>query len=326
MDSSLMWPIFFAVVALLLAFDLGVLRRKSQAMSLKAAVWLTVFYAVLALVFNGFVFVEMGPDAGYKFFMGWVIEKSLSMDNLFVFMLIFTHFAVPPAVQHRVLLWGILGALILRGVMIGLGAALIEEFSFILYLFGAFLLFTGIKMLLAADEEPDVENNRIVDFMRKRMRVTEDYEGAKFFVRRNGVLWATPLFLVLLLIEVSDLIFAVDSIPAIFAITHEPFLVYSSNIFAILGLRAMYFALTAFLHRFEYVKYGLSIILIFIGAKMLINHALGYQLISTEVSLLVIITVLAFSVVLSLLKTRGQKAEATTGWVPGSGSKNDHHE
>ncbi len=323
MDRPLwMWIIFFAVVALLLVFDLGVLHRKYKPIEVKEALLRSAFYLALAMGFNVFVFLNLGRQPGYEFFMGYLIEQSLSLDNLFVFMLIFTHFGVPRQYQHRVLLWGILGAVILRGIMIWLGSTLIQEFTWVTYVFGAFLVITGIKLLFAADAEPDVTNNRIIRYMRKNFSITKDYEGEKFFVVRNGKRMMTPLFLVLILIEVSDLVFAVDSIPAIFAVTSDPFIVYTSNIFAILGLRSLYFALAAFLYRFEYLKYGLSAILTLIGLKMLVNHYFSSPIIPTEISLIVTVTILIFSAVLSLVKTRrSPRKVVTTGWVPGSTPK-----
>jgi len=323
----LMWSVFFVVVATAFIIDLGLLKREKSPLTVKQALQRSVVFICLAMAFNAFVYVERGPTAASEFFMGYLIELSLSMDNLFVFLLIFTHFGVPRMYQHRVLLWGIIGAIMMRGLMIGLGTALIQQFSWIMYLFGAFLVLTGIKMLLAADEEPDVGNNRLVNFMRRNFRVTDDFDGEKFFTMQNGKRYLTPLFLVLVLVEISDVIFAVDSIPAIFAITNDAYIIFTSNIFAILGLRSMYFALAAFMHRFEYLKYGLSVILVFIGGKMLINHYMGTHYISTEFSLIVVVSLLALSVIVSLIKTRGKESElAHRGWVPGSTSKDTHQE
>lgn len=323
MDHPLwMWVIFFSAVAAILVFDLGLLQRKPRPIEVKEALLRSFCYFLLAMGFNGFVFLNLGRQPGYEFFMGYLIEQSLSIDNLFVFLLIFTHFAVPREYQNRVLLWGILGALLMRGIMIGLGTTLIREFTWISYLFGAFLVVTGIKLLFAADEEPDLSNNRIAKFVERYFRVVPRYEGNRFFIRKDGKVWCTRLFLVLVLIEISDLIFAVDSIPAIFAVTTDPFIVYTSNIFAILGLRSLYFALAAFLYRFEYLKYGLSIILVVIGTKMLINHYFSSPIISTEISLIIVVTVLAFSAILSLVKTRSAPEEVISkGWIPGSDSK-----
>ncbi len=325
MDHPLwMWMLFFAVVVAILIFDLGLFQRKPHAIGVREALARSACYFLLAMGFNGFIFFNLGREPGYEFFMGYLIELSLSVDNLFVFLLIFTHFAVPREYQGRVLLWGILGAILMRGIMIALGTTLIKEFAWITYIFGAFLLITGIKLLLAADAEPDVARSPVVKFLEKHLRVTKGYEGDKFLIRKKGKLWATRLFIVLALVEFSDLIFAVDSIPAIFAITHDPFIVYTSNIFAILGLRSLYFALAAFMHRFEYLKYGLSAILVVIGVKMLVNHYAGTQVIPTEISLLMVVAILLLSVVVSLIKTRHKnEAVVRRGWVPGSDPKSD---
>ena len=231
------WLGFVGFVLVLLAFDLGVLHRKPKAISVREALLTSLFYVVLAGIFNAGVFAFMGERAGFEFLTGYLIEKSLSLDNVFVFVLVFTHFAVPPRLQHGVLFWGIFGALVMRALLIFAGAALISSVHWIVLVFGAFLIFTGIKMLLSVNAEPDLGNNRIIRFARKRLRVTEDFEGTRFFVRRNGLLWVTPLFLVLIVIEFTDLVFALDSIPAIFAVTSDPFIVFSANVFAILGLR-----------------------------------------------------------------------------------------
>lgn len=316
-----MWAVFFAIVLGALVLDLGLHRKEQRILGVREALLRSLGFFALAMAFNAFVYVERGATASSEFFMGYLIELSLSVDNLFVFLLIFNHFAVPRQYQLRVLLWGILGAILMRGSMIWLGDTLIAQFSWIMYLFGGFLVITGIKMLMAADSEPDVANNSLVNFMRRRFRITEKFEGQRFFVRRKGVLWFTPLFMVLVMIEVSDLIFAVDSIPAIFAVTNDGYIIFTSNIFAILGLRSLYFAVAAFIHRFEYLKYGLSVILVFIGAKMLVNHYTGDYIISTEFSLFVVVLLLGVSVLYSLMKTRGGK-KPHTGWVPGSSPKN----
>ncbi|MGE0659347.1 MAG: TerC family protein [Reyranellaceae bacterium] len=317
MDHSIwLWVGFNAFVLLLLAFDLGILHRKRREIGVREALLLSGFYFVLAMGFAGLVLAYRGEQVALDFLTGYLIEKSLSVDNIFVFVLVFTHFAVPPQYQHRVLFWGIIGALAMRGTMIYFGAALIAEFHWILYGFGALLVASGIKMLIAADAEPDVENNRLVRFMRSRFRVTPAFEGDRFFVRREGVLWITPLFLVLALIELTDLVFAVDSIPAIFAITTDPFIVYTSNVFAILGLRALYFALAGIIHRFRYLKYGLSMVLIVIGFKMLLVDV--YKL-PTAVALGITAALIGGSIVLSLVRTAGEPAtERRRGWLPGS--------
>ncbi|MFZ4125732.1 MAG: TerC family protein [Rickettsiales bacterium] len=299
-----MWGAFFVLVSILLAFDLGVLNRKQRVLSVGQALKLSLFYIILGLSFSMWVFENLGEQAGYEYLSGYLIEKTLSLDNIFVFVLIFTHFQVPQEYQHRVLFWGILGAIILRGAFIVAGTQLITHFDWMMYILGAFLIYTGIKMLLAADAEPDIENNKMIRFFSRRFRVTPTYEGNRFFVRKDGVLWFTPLFLVLIVIDVADVVFAVDSIPAIFAITQDTFVVFTSNIFAILGLRALYFALAAMMHRFEYLKYGLSLVLVFIGGKMVINHHVEFKLIQVEYSLLFTVVVIGLSVIFSLFKTR----------------------
>jgi tellurite resistance protein TerC len=241
-------------------------------------------------------------DAGLAFLTGYLIEKSLSVDNIFVFVLIFSFFAVPKQYQHRVLFWGIIGALLMRGAMIGLGAALIKEFHWIIYIFGGFLIFTGIRMAFHKNEELHPEDNPLVKLFRRFMRVTEQYEGDTFFVRRAGVLMATPLFLVLLMIETTDLIFAVDSIPAIFAVTQDPFLVYTSNVFAILGLRSLYFVLAGVINKFHYLKLGLSVVLTFVGLKMLLTETVFK--IPTGISLGVVALILIGAVIASILRER----------------------
>lgn len=315
-----MWAGFISIILLLLAFDLGVLHKKVREIKVREALLLSLFYFIVSIAFGFGVLFFIDRESGIDFFMGYLIEKTLSLDNIFVFVLIFAHFKVPLKYQHRVLFWGVLGAIIFRAIMIFAGTALIKQFSDILYLFGAFLLITGIKMLLASDEKPDLNNNRFLNFIRKRYKVTPDYHGQSFFVTINGVRMMTPLFLVLVLIEITDVVFAVDSIPAIFAITTDPFIVLTSNIFAILGLRALYFALAAIIHRFHYLKYGLSIILVFIGVKMVVNHAFAAKIISTESSLIFTVVVIAASIWISLLKTKNTPApeEVLAGWIPGS--------
>lgn len=321
-----MWVGFFLLIGLLLLFDLGVLNRKQRAIGVSQALKLSAFYIVLGLLFSLWVFHALGEQAGYQYLSGYLIEKTLSLDNIFVFVLIFTHFKVPAEHQYRVLFWGILGAIILRGMFILIGTTLILEFEWMMYVLGAFLIYTGIKMLLAADAAPDLEHNRMILFLSRHFRVTPGYEGKRFFVRREGRLFMTPLFLVLVVIDVADVVFAVDSIPAIFAITQDTFIVLTSNIFAILGLRALYFALAAIMHRFEYMKYGLSLVLVFIGSKMLINHSHAYDLIKVEYSLLFTVIVLSVSMLISLVKTKGKAPGKPEGWVPGSPVKEEKNE
>ncbi len=320
MDTPLwLWLGFLAFVLALLALDLGVIHRRQREIRVGEALWLSLGYFALAGLFNAGVFHFRGPQAGYEFLTGYLIEKSLSVDNIFVFVLVFSHLMVPPLYQHRVLFWGIIGALVMRGALILLGATLIETFHWIVYLFGGFLIVTGVKMLLAGEAKPSLENNRILAFARRRLRVTEEFHGERFFVRRAGVLWATPLFLALLLIEFTDLVFAVDSIPAIFAVTQDPFIVFTSNVFAILGLRALYFALAGIVHRFHYLKYGLSLVLVVIGAKMIANGVFGEKVVPVEAALAVTAVLILGSILLSFLWPRRQPAAALpTGWVPGS--------
>jgi tellurite resistance protein TerC len=325
--SIWLWLGFNLFVVLLLAFDLGVLHRKQRDIGVAEALYLSFGYFVLAAIFNAGIFYWQGSEAGFAFMTGYLIEKSLSLDNIFVFVLIFTHFAVPPQYQHRVLFWGVIGALAMRAALIALGASLIETFHWIVFVFGAFLIATGVKMLLTISAKPDLGNNVIVAFMRRRFRITSDYHGERFFVRQNGVLWATPLLLVLVLVEISDLIFAIDSIPAIFAITTDPFIVYTANVFAILGLRALYFALAGIIHRFHYLKYGLSLTLLVVGAKMILNGAFGEKVVPTEIALLITAALIFGSMALSLLRTRGVAAAPAgrhaLGWVPGSPPADD---
>ena len=298
-DTLWLWIGFNVFVLGMLALDLGVFHRKAHVVTVKESITWTAVWITLALIFNFGVWHFMGPQKGLEFFTGYVIEKSLSVDNVFVFALLFAYFAVPPLYQHKVLFWGILGALIMRAIMIFLGAALITKFAWIIYVFGGFLILTGIKMIVKREEEIHPERNPLVRWFKKLMPVTNDYRGDKFFVRENGIRMATPLFVVLLLVEFSDLIFAVDSIPAIFAVTKDPFIVYTSNVFAILGLRSLYFALAGVMDKFHYLKIGLGVVLTFVGVKMLLGHT-AYK-IDTLISLGVIVGILAASVVASLL-------------------------
>jgi tellurite resistance protein TerC len=320
-----MWLGFNLFVLMLLALDLGVLHRKGKEVGIREALLLSLGYFILALIFGAGVYHFLGANSGVEFFTGYLLEKSLSVDNIFVFVLIFSHFQVPAQYQHRVLFWGILGALVLRATLILTGAAIIEAFHWVIYIFGAFLIFTGGKMLVTINQEPDMEGNRLVGLIRRHFRVTEGYEGNRFFTHRNGLLYLTPLMVVLILVEVSDVVFALDSIPAIFAITTDPFIVYTSNVFAILGLRALYFALVGIIHRFHYLKYGLSLVLMVVGAKMLINAAFG-KVIPTEAALLITALLIGGSMLVSVIKTRRLPkgigaAEAVQGWVPGSPPK-----
>jgi len=308
-----LWLTFMSIVAALLAFDLGVLHKDDHVIEVKESLMLSGFYITMALLFGAWVWWYLGADSGMKYLTGFMIEKSLSMDNVFVIALIFSYFAIPREYQHRVLFWGILGVIVLRAIMIGLGATLVSQFSWILYLFGAFLVFTGIKMWIIADHMPDIHSNPILKFLRKRMKVTDELHGHNFFVHKPDpqtgkmVRWATPLFLALCLIEFVDLVFAVDSVPAIFAITTDPFIVYTSNIFAILGLRALYFALSAMIHRFAYLKYALALVLVFIGTKIFLVGIIGK--IPPAFSLSVTFGLILGGVLFSLYKTRHDPPE-----------------
>lgn len=312
MDITLWaWIGFHAIVFLVLALDLGVFHRRSHKVSIREAGLWTLVWITLSLVFNGIIWLWRGPEDGLNFLTGYLVEYSLSVDNIFVFVLLFSYFRVPAQYQHRVLFWGILGALIMRGTMILVGSALVEQFEWILYLFGAFLLVTGVRLIFQDDEpEVDPQRNLLVRLARRLLPITPDMRGDRFFVREADRFSATPLFLVLLIVESTDLLFAVDSIPAIFGITHDPFIVYTSNICAILGLRSLYFLLAGVMESFYYLRFGLAIILSFIGVKMLTPLVTGWFLgghgvhISTTISLGVIVVTLLASVVSSLIRSR----------------------
>ena len=311
-----MWAGFIAFVLAMLALDLFVLGgKKAHRVSVKEASAWVVAWVTLALAFgallwwylDGTLGREIANRKALEFVTGYLIEQSLSVDNMFVFVMIFTYFAVPPELQRRVLLYGVLGAIMMRAGMILAGVWLVQEFAWILYVFGAFLLITGIKMLVFADKQPDLERNPLLRWLRGHMRITPGFHGESFFVRQQGLLYATPMFLVLVMIELSDLVFAVDSIPAIFAITTDPFIVFTSNIFAIMGLRALYFLLADMADRFHLLKYGLAIVLVFIGGKML---AMPWFHMPVQWSLAIVGSIIALSVVLSL-KLSGRKAAAS---------------
>ena len=321
MDTSIwLWVGFNLFVLAMLALDLGVFHRKSHAVSGKEALTWSLVWISLSLVFNAIIYFfwdRMMPQSTYTnteaalaFFTGYLIEKSLSVDNIFVFILIFSFFGVPAAYQHRVLFWGILGALLMRGALIAVGAALLEQFHWIIYLFGAFLIFTGIRMARHQEEEIHPDQNPVVKFFRKLMPVTENFEKDKFFIRRAGKILATPLFLILLIVESTDLVFAVDLIPAIFAVTREPFIVYTSNVFAILGLRALYFLLANVMDKFQYLKLGLSAVLTFIGIKMVI---VDLYHIPVGLSLAIVASILTIAVLASLWKARKSERELSPG-------------
>ena len=306
-----MWLSFIGIVVVLLALDLGIVHREHREIPVSESLVLSAVYIGLGLAFGGWVWWSLGAESGMNYLTGFAVEKALAKDNLFVIAMIFGFFAVPQRYQHRVLFWGILGVIILRAIMIGVGATIVSQFSWVLYIFAVFLIATGIKMIAFSSHEYDVSTNPVLKFMRRRFNVTSEHHGERFFVRQpdaNGkpALFMTPLFLALVLIEIADVIFAVDSVPAIFAITTDPFIVYTSNIFAILGLRALYFALAAMVHRFQYLKYALGLVLVFIGGKIFAAPLLGLDKIPPAISLSVTFTILAGGVVYSILKTRSQ--------------------
>ncbi|MBL0740691.1 TerC family protein [Chryseolinea lacunae] len=297
-DTAILWIVFNLFVLAMLALDLGVFHRKSHDVTTKEALAWTGVWVSLALLFNVFLYYYFDKDTAVQFFTGYLIEKSLSVDNIFVIIMIFSYFNVPSAYQHKVLFWGILGALVMRVIFILSGVELIHRFHWLIYIFGAFLVITGIRMLFSGDEKIEPEKNPLVKLAHKLFPFTPTFEGDLFFVKRDARLWATPLFLVVILIEATDLIFAVDSIPAIIAISDDPFIVYTSNVFAILGLRSLYFALSGIEKYFKYLKYGLSAILIFVGVKMSITDL--YK-IPTNLSLVVIIAILIIAMLASVL-------------------------
>jgi tellurite resistance protein TerC len=312
-----LWLAFFGFVFVLLAFDLGVLHRDSEKeIGVRESLLLSAFYITIGLAFGGFVWWQLDPQRAVEYWTGFVIEKSLSMDNVFVIAMIFGAFAIPRAAQYRVLFWGILAVIVLRGLMIGVGAALVQSFGWVMWLFAAFLIVTGVKMVVFADSQHDVESHPLLKFMRRHLNVTDKLHGQKFVVRQINpktgkmAMFVTPLFLVLVLVNVADVIFAVDSVPAIFAITTDTFVVLTSNIFAILGLRALYFALSAMIERFAYLKYALAAVLIFIGGKIILADMLGIAKVPPSISLGVTFGLIAIGIVYSLWKTRGAPAPA----------------
>jgi tellurite resistance protein TerC len=297
-ETAILWGAFNLFVLGMLALDLGVFHRKSHDVGLREALTWTGVWITLAMLFNLFIYYYFDKEKAIEFFTGYIIEKSLSVDNIFVIIMIFSYFKVPTSYQHKVLFWGILGALVMRVIFILAGIELIHRFHWLIYIFGGFLIITGIRMLTSGDAKLEPEKNPLAKLARKVFPFTESFEGDRFFVRRDAKLWATPLFLVVVLIEATDLIFAVDSIPAILAISEDPFIVYTSNVFAILGLRSLYFALAGVEKYFQYLKYGLSTILIFVGVKMSITDI--YK-IPVDLSLIVIVFILAISMIASVL-------------------------
>lgn len=302
MEISIWFWIFFNIfVLVMLALDLGVFHRKTHEVSVKEALTWSGVWIFLALCFNFFIYTQFGQVKALEFFTGYVIEKALSVDNIFVFVLIFTYFKIPALYQHKVLFWGILGALVMRVIFIFAGVAFLEKFHWSIYFFGGILIFTGIKMLIQKNKNLDPEKNPVIRIFRKLIPVTNELHGDKFFIKQNNKKHATPLFLVLVLVEFTDLVFAVDSIPAILAVTQDHFIVYTSNVFAILGLRSLYFALANVIERFKYLAVGLAVILIFVGLKMVF---IDIYKIPIHFSLMIIISILVLSVIVSLVKTK----------------------
>jgi len=307
MFDALSWTIFIALVGGLLALDLLVFHRHARTVSMReASAWVTV-WVFLGLAFGAFIFATRGPTTGAEYLAGYLIEYSLSMDNVFVFAVLFGYFAVPPAYQHRLLFWGVLGAIVFRAIFIVGGTVLLDAFHPVIYLFGALLLYTAWRMARAGTGEVDPSTNPVLRLVRRFVPVTEGYEGQSFFVRRNGKLWATPLFAALVVIESSDIMFAIDSVPAILSITDDPFIVFTSNAFAIMGLRSLYFLLAGLIDRFEYLKYGLAALLAFAGLKMLTSDLIHLDV---WISLAVIVAILASSIAISWIATRGRRPDA----------------
>lgn len=300
-DTVILWTAFNVFVLGMLALDLGVFHKRSEEISVKNALIWTSIWITLAMAFNLFIYLYFGKKEAIEFFTGYLIEKSLSVDNIFVIIMIFSFFHVPPSYQHKVLFWGIMGALVMRVIFIFAGIELIHRFHWLIYIFGGFLIVTGIRMVFGGETRIEPEKNPVVRFVRRLFPVTESFVGDRFFVRQDSRLWATPLFVVVILIETTDLIFAVDSIPAILAITDDPFIVYTSNVFAILGLRSLYFALSGIEKYFHYLKYGLSAILVFVGSKMCLTD---HYKIPIEASLLVIVFLLIVSILASIIFPR----------------------
>ena len=298
-NETLLFILFNAFVVLMLAVDLGVFHRRAHAVSIREALVWSIVWVLLALMFNAGVFIFAGETRGLEFFTGYVIERALSFDNIFVFVIIFSYFGVPSHFQHKALFWGILGALITRGAFIVAGTALIKQFEWVLYIFGVILVYSGWKMMFQKGVEVHPEKNLFIRFARKLFPVSTGYESSRFIIRRDRKLFITPLLLVLITIETTDVVFAVDSIPAVFGVTRDPFIVYSSNIFAILGLRATYFLLTGIMKSFYYLSHGLSIVLMFIGLKML---AADFVPISITASLLIVVAILAVAIIASIIK------------------------
>lgn len=305
MPHEFLWIGFAIIVVVIMILDLGIFQKGGHIMSMKEAVVKTILFVLMALGFNSMVWIRDGSTAGMEFLAGYLIELSLSVDNLFVFLMLFSFFKVQREYQNRVLFWGILGALILRGIFVFAGAALINEFHWIMYIFGAFLIFTAAKMFFQKEKDLDPEKSLLIRLLRKTIPISKDFHGNKFFVKKGSKHFATPLFIVLVLVEITDIMFAFDSIPAIFAVTKDPFIVFTSNVFAILGLRALYFCIAGLMDSFVYLKPALSFILAFVGIKMLI---VDFYKIPTVASLLFIVLALVIAIVASLIKAKKEKA------------------
>jgi tellurite resistance protein TerC len=311
--TPLLWGAFTLFVLILLALDLGVFHRKAHAVGPREALGWSVFWIALALLFNAVVVWRFGPQRGLEFLTGYLIEKALSVDNIFVFLVIFSYFSVPAAYQHRVLFWGILGAIVFRVIFILTGAALLGAFHWVMYIFGGLLILTALRIVRTRDEEVHPERNPLLRLVHRYVPVVPTYQGERFFVRAGGRLMATPLLLVLVVVEATDIVFAIDSIPAIFAVTPDPFIVYTSNIFAILGLRALFFLLAGVLSRFHYLRIGLGLVLAFVGMKMLLSDL--YE-IPIGLSLSIVVALIGGAIVASLLRPRREPHAAETSSVP----------
>lgn len=314
MEKSLfMWGVFIAVVIVLLILDLGVFHKKDREIGFKESLWMSAFYILIALFFGVWVWYIKGLDSFAEYITGFLVEKSLALDNIFLISLVFSSLSIPSKYQHRVLFWGILGVIVLRAIMIGLGVQIITRFEWILYVFAAFMVFTGIKMFFISNKPIEISQNPLLIWMRKHLRITDKLHDQKFFVYQDTPrsttkkLFVTPLFISLIMVEFIDLIFAVDSIPAIFAITQDPYIVYTSNIFAILGLRALYFALASIIERFYYLKYALATVLIFIGSKIFIADALNITKIPPIISLTITFAILGAGVICSLIRKKSMQ-------------------
>jgi tellurite resistance protein TerC len=308
METTLwLWTAFGVLLVGLLAFDLIVIGRQRAAIGIRESLLLTAGYVALALLFGGAVFLWRGHQAGLEYLTGFLLEKSLSADNIFVFVVIFGHFQVPKEYQHRVLLWGVAGALVMRAIMIFAGLALLNAVDWVIYVFALIVIASGVRLLIKRDEEPDLEQNRLLKLVRRHLPMTKAYDGRRFFVHREGARCATPLLLTLLLIEASDLVFALDSIPAIFGVTRDPFIIYTSNAFAVLGLRALYFAVAGMVRRFDYLDIGLALVLILIGLKMIAD---GFTEIPIWLTLATVVAIVVGAILLSLVKDRRHDPES----------------